>query len=321
VKHHFPTQLSGVFLLSVLITGVGLTLGGCQTRQQEVSGEQVAAPAPENHRDFQDADGLASYLHSPPAPLIGAHRGGPAQGFPENATQTFGHALTKGPVLLECDVRMTKDSVLVLMHDETLGRTTTGSGPVRGHALKEVRSVQLQTEGGSTTRFEVPTVQEALAWAEGRAILELDIKEEVPRSRVVEALRRSDGLDQALVITYTLSDARWYHERLPGLVLSVSAETREEAETLVQQIDPSRLLGWVGVGEMASGPAEVFSKNGVPVALGTFGDLDRQARQQGLSVYHRLFDQGVDIIATDETALASQAAATYNSYGSADAAD
>ena len=202
MKHHFPTQLSGVFLLSVLITGVGLTLSGCQTRQQEVSGEQVAAPAPENYRDFQDADGLASYLHSPPAPLIGAHRGGPAQGFPENATQTFGHALTKGPVLLECDVRMTKDSVLVLMHDETLGRTTTGSGPVRGHALKEVRSVQLQTEGGSTTRFEVPTVQEALAWAEGRAILELDIKEEVPRSRVVEALRRSDGLDQALVITY-----------------------------------------------------------------------------------------------------------------------
>lgn len=63
----------------------------------------------------------------------------------------------------------------------------------------------------------------------------------------------------------------------------------------------------------------MFLKNDVPVAMGTSGELNQQARQQGLVVYHRLFDRGIDIIATNETALASQAAATYDRYGSPEA--
>ena len=207
---------------------------------------------------------------------------------------------------------MTKDSVLVLMHDATLDRTTTGRDSVRAHTLEELRSLQLVTDSGTPTHFEIPTLPEALAWADGRTALQLDVKDNVPRSRVAASLRQHDALDQALVITYTLEDARWYHQRLPNLILSVSAETSEEANALVRAVDPSRLLGWVGIGAVADGPAEVFSKNEVPVSVGTFGETDQQARSQGLIVYHRLFDQGVDVISTDETALASQAAATYD---------
>lgn len=287
-------------------------LGGCRGGEPETAGTVVPEPAPENYRDFRHADSLAAYLRSAPDPLVSAHRGGPDAGFPENALQTFGHALTQGPVLLETDVRMTADSVLVLMHDETLARTTTGSDSVRARTLDELRSVRLVTDAETPTRFEVPTLSEALAWAEGRAILQLDVKDNVPRSRVATTLRRQDALDQALVITYSLDDARWYHRRLPSLVLSASAETREDATALVQAIDPTRLLGWVGVGEIATGPAEVFSNNEVPIALGTFGETDQQARTQGLIVYHRLFDRGIDVVSTDEVALASQAAATYD---------
>lgn len=304
------------WLLLCAIALGGMSLGGCQTASENTTGRSVAEPTPDHYRDFERADSLSAYLRSSPDPLVGAHRGGPDEGFPENAIQTFGRALTHGPVLLECDVQMTKDSVLVLMHDETLGRTTTGRGPVQSKTLEEIRSFQLVTKSGDATRFEVPTVAEALAWTEGRAILQLDVKEAVPRSLVVDALQQNEALDQALVITYSLADARWYHQRLPDLMLSVSAETREEANALVTQIDPSRLLGWVGVGEVPSGPSEVFSRRDVPVAVGTFGELDRQAQQQGLVVYHRLFDQGVDLVATNETALASQAADTYQRYGS-----
>ncbi|WP_103021172.1 glycerophosphodiester phosphodiesterase family protein [Salinibacter altiplanensis] len=307
---HFHRPCSPWILLCTCVFGT-LALTGCQGTQSETAGQAVAPPTAEHYRAFQRADRLAAYLRSSPNPLVSAHRGGPDAGFPENALQTFGHALTQGPVLLEIDVRMTKDSVLVLMHDDTLTRTTTGRGAVQAQTLKEIRSVQLVTNTGTPTRFEVPTLSEALAWAEGRAVLQLDIKEHVPRSRVAAALQRQDALDQALVITYTLEDAKWYHQRLPDLVLSASAETREDASALVQRIDPSRLLGWVGIGEVADGPAEVFSENGVPIAVGTFGETDRQARNQGLIVYHRLFNQGVDVVSTNEPALASQAAATY----------
>ena len=298
-------------LLSIFTLGT-LALGGCQNGQRDTAGQVVAEPDANHYRDFTHPDSLAAYLRSPSDPLVSAHRGGPGPGFPENALQTFSHALTQGPVFLETDVRMTKDSVLVLMHDDSLDRTTTGSGPLRARTLDELRSFQLVTDAGTPTRFEVPTLSEALAWAEGRAVLQLDVKEETPRSLVVAALHQHDALDQALVITYTMEDARWYHQRLPDLLLSASAETREEARGLVRQIDPSRLLGWVGTGNIAEGPAEVFSNHDVPIAAGTFGETDRQARNQGLIVYHRLFDRGVNVISTDETALASQAAATYD---------
>ncbi len=298
-------------LLCICLLGA-FALGGCQRSGQETAGQAVAKPAPENYRDFRHADSLAAHLRSSPDPLVSAHRGGPDTGFPENALPTFRHALTQGPVLLETDVRMTRDSVLVLMHDATLDRTTTGRDSVRSHTLEEIRSLQLVAGSGLPTRFEIPTLSEALAWADGRAVLQLDVKDNVPRSRVATSLRRHDALDQALVITYTLEDAQWYHQRLPNLLLSVSAETSEEATTLTRTVDPSRLLGWVGTGVVANGPAEVFSKNGIPVSVGTFGETDQQARNQGLIVYHRLFDQGVDVISTDETALASQAAATYD---------
>lgn len=208
---------------------------------------------------------------------------------------------------------MTKDSVLVLMHDETLERTTTGTDSVRTRTLPEIRALRLITESGDTTRHQVPTLAEALAWAEGRAVLQLDVKEDVSRTLVTDLLRRLDALDQALVITYELADARWYHERLPRLLLSVSTETREQAVAYVEQIEPSRLIAFAGVGEPSREVLDVLANHEVPVTVGTFGDLDRQARRRGLVVYRNLLQQGVDIIATDETALATQAADTYRS--------
>jgi len=202
--------------------------------------------------------------------------------------------------------------VLVLMHDETLDRTTTGSGPVQEQTLRELRALRLIAPAGDTTRYRVPTAAEALAWAEGRAVLQLDVKEDVPRPQVVDLLRRMEALDRALVITYTRADAQWYHRRLPDLVLSVSAETRAEARAYTRRIDTSRLLAFAGVGEPNPAVVRAFAERDVPVAVGTFGELDQAARRRGLVVYRDLFRQGVGIIATDQTALASQAAATYD---------
>lgn len=106
-------------------------------------------------------------------------------------------------------------------------------------------------------------------------------------------------------------DARWYHRRMPSLLLSVSAETRAEAAAHVEQIEPSRLVAFAGVGPPSQEVLRLFASRNVPVTVGTFGALDERARQQGLTVYRTLFEQGVGIVATDETALASQAAATY----------
>jgi len=314
-----PRLISLRLLLSILLVVTGAMLVGCGADQGQQAGKQVPPPTPANYRDFESADSLAAYLRSNALPLVGAHRGGPTSTFPENAIPTFSKALTEGPVLLEIDMRMTEDSVLVLMHDETLDRITTGTGEVRSKTLSELRGLQLVADSGHTTNYQIPTLAEALAWAEGRAVLQLDVKEAVPRGAVANALEKTDALDQAMVITHTLDDARWYHERLPELLLSVSTETREEAEAYVSEINPSRLVAFAGVGESSQDVVRFLSRSNVPVTVGTFGDLDQEARRRGVVVYRELFRDGVDIVSTDETALASQAAASYRPDTTAEA--
>jgi glycerophosphoryl diester phosphodiesterase len=182
---------------------------------------------------------------------------------------------------------------------------------LRAASLPELRGLRLVADTARTTPYPVPILAEALAWAEGRAVLQLDVKEDVPRKRVADLLRRMDALDQALVITDALAEARWYHRRLPALVLSVTADTPDAATAVLKAVDPSRLVAFVGVGPPSDAVLRVFRRAGVPVTVGTFGALDRQARQRGLVVYRDLFRQGVDVIATDETALGHQAADTY----------
>lgn len=77
-------------------------------------------------------------------PFVSAHRGGPAKGFPENCIPTFGHTLQHTFAMLEIDPRRTKDGAIVLLHDATLERTTTGVGRVTDFTLAELKKLHLK---------------------------------------------------------------------------------------------------------------------------------------------------------------------------------
>ena len=71
-----------------------------------------------------------------PRPLAFAHRGGSLL-WPENTMLAFRGAVEMGYRYLETDLHATRDGVLVLIHDDTLERTTDGSGPVWEHTLAD----------------------------------------------------------------------------------------------------------------------------------------------------------------------------------------
>jgi glycerophosphoryl diester phosphodiesterase len=99
-------------------------------------------------------------------PLLIAHRGGPKYA-PENTLAAFRNAIQAGVDMLECDVQRTRDGGLVVIHDETVDRTTNGKGRVEDLTLAEIQA--LDAGGGE----RVPTFQEyaALAGEFGVAIL------------------------------------------------------------------------------------------------------------------------------------------------------
>src|SRR6266508_5664464 len=76
------------------------------------------------------------------ASLFAAHRGGSLL-WPENSLLAFRHAAALGADYLELDVHLSKDAQVVVIHDPTLDRTTTGTGPVRERALAELKALRL----------------------------------------------------------------------------------------------------------------------------------------------------------------------------------
>jgi glycerophosphoryl diester phosphodiesterase len=83
------------------------------------------------------------------SPIIVAHRGLHQQ-FPENSVSAFRAARDAGVAWVECDVWPSADGTAVVLHDETLDRTTTGSGPVWRQSWSDLRSLRLRRVDGRT---------------------------------------------------------------------------------------------------------------------------------------------------------------------------
>ena len=142
-----------------------------------------------------------------------AHRGFSAQA-PENTLTAFRAAVEAGADRVEFDVLLTRDGQPVVIHDATLDRTTSGSGPVAGRTLEELRS--LDAGAWFSPRFageRVPTLEEALLLCRGRIALNVEIKGEAVEpgqepppggveARVVEALRASGLAAEAVVSSF-----------------------------------------------------------------------------------------------------------------------
>lgn len=106
--------------------------------------------------------------------LICAHRSF-HKTSPENSLQSLKDAINAQIDLVEIDIRTTKDSILVLMHDKTIDRTTTGKGLVKDYTFSELQQFNLKI-GDSITTHKIPLVREALKTLKGKLIPNLDLK-------------------------------------------------------------------------------------------------------------------------------------------------
>ena len=244
-------------------------------------------------------------------PMVSAHRGGPYPGFPENAIETFENVLKYTPAIIELDVAMTKDSVLVLMHDDELDRTTNGTGKVEDVSFEYIQTLFLEDEAGELTAFKVPTLKEALIWSKGKALLTVDIKRSVPFEKIIEEVRETDSQEHAALITYTFPAAKKLHSMAPELMLSVTIRNEEEIKRLeVTGIPWTRVIAFTGVAERPQEFNRALHQRGVFTILGVLGNLDQSAEKRGDQIYASFVQHGADILATDRPIEAAKAIKT-----------
>lgn len=105
--------------------------------------------------------------------MVASHRGD-WRNFPENSLEAIESAIKMGVDIVEIDLQRTKDGELILMHDATLDRTSTGTGMIADTTLAYIKTLKLRNGCNIRTKHNVPTLREALKLAKGRVMLNLD---------------------------------------------------------------------------------------------------------------------------------------------------
>ena len=146
-----------------------------------------------------------------PRPLLIGHRGYPAR-FPENTLASFQGAMQAGCDMIELDVTLTRDRKVVVIHDDTLDRTTNGKGAVFNHTLEEIQ--RLNAGGWFDPRFSterVPELGEVMKLTAGRCMLNIEIKEsayeasypaDAVEHQVVTLVKTSGAMDRVIISSF-----------------------------------------------------------------------------------------------------------------------
>ncbi len=235
-------------------------------------------------------------------PNISVHRGGKGLvNYPENCLETLQYINDSISAIYEIDVAQTKDGQLILMHDNSIDRTTIGTGLVKNLTYNQIQLLNLVDDHGNLTKFKVPLFSDVLKWCTtNNVILTVDVKRSVSFEAVIKAIRDAKAEDISIIITYDVEQAKLAYRLAPELLLSVSARNDEEFDRLLAaKIPTHNMLAFTGTRLSDVSLFERLHAKNIVCMLGTLGNLDQQAEARGDELYNKWKDLGVDVLATD----------------------
>lgn len=235
-------------------------------------------------------------------PIISGHRGSYITGYPENAIETFAYVLKHTPAFFEIDPRLTKDSVIVLLHDSTLDRTTTGKGRLADYTWEEVKQFRLKDRDGHVTPYRIPTLQEAITWARGKTVLNLD-KKDVPLQMTVDMIRKNKAAGFVMLTVHNAQQARFYYDADPQLMLSAFVKTEKAMKEYEGAGVPwSNMIAYIGSENKPANKKmfDLLHARGVFCMISAAPIYDKLATaQERAAAYRDIFEQGADILESD----------------------
>jgi len=176
-----------------------------------------------------------------PRTLVIAHRGASAQA-PENTLAAFEKGVELGADAVEIDVHLTRDDRVVVMHDGTLDRTTSGTGLIYQRTLREIKRLDAgRWFDRGFTGERVPTLEEALDLLRTRAVALIEVKPNGIARSVVDVVRQVKAVEHVVLQSFHPGTVRAIGEldpRIPTALLAVrpgGARPRRRGRSMVKR--------------------------------------------------------------------------------------
>lgn len=253
-------------------------------------------------------------------PLVIAHRGSEVLA-PENTVYAFDLAVEAGADVLEMDVRPSADGAIMVIHDETVDRTSNGEGAVRGMTRKELSKLdfawhfRLDGVAGFPLRDQgigIATLPEVLKRYPSQHF-SVDVKEDDPEfvGEVVKAVLKADARDRVVLASFHRRISHLLRDTVPPV--HTAADQREGIELLAASLIgipqrrgalPSAYMLPLAIGAIPLPVGRVIRTIHALGRRGYFWTIDDEATM------HRLLARGADGIITNRVDLLYAARAT-----------
>ena len=225
-----------------------------------------------------------------------AHRGF-SGAAPENTIAAVRAAIDLGADMVEIDVTLTADNHIVVIHDETLDRTTNGSGKVFDFTRAELQL--LDAGAWFAPRFageRIPSLDAVLDECEGRILLNVEIKSEAVERGIVKkvatSIQRQRMIDQVVVSSFSPTALDQMHKEAPEIRTAVLYNTKfhkgQDAVDIVDGLGASVFN--IKRQRLTKTMLRRCSEHGIPVGIYTVNKPGRM---------RRLIKKGIDAINTD----------------------
>jgi len=168
--------------------------------------------------------------------LVAAHRCA-HNGYPENSISALKHAIELGVDIAETDVKVTKDSVVVLMHDGKIDRTTNGKGNPENYTLAELKKFRLKMPDGTLTDETIPTFEEFLKVAKGKIMVDIDIKTSYLKP-VVDVVRKTGTQKQVFYFDDDYESLQKVRSLDPSSMFMPRAHSFHETDSALVRFKP-----------------------------------------------------------------------------------
>ncbi|MCE4562798.1 glycerophosphodiester phosphodiesterase family protein [Maribellus sp. CM-23] len=229
--------------------------------------------------------------------MVAAHRAG-HNGYVENSIPAIEHAINIGVDIIELDVKVTTDSVVILNHDRTIDRTTTGTGDPESYSWAELQKFRLKMPDGTVTDLQLATFEEALNRVKGKAMIDIDLKTSNLKP-VFDVLQKTGTLNQIIFFDSDFEILKEVQAHFPTANVMPRARSFGMADTALMIFDAP--VVHIDDSFYTNELTLLIKGKNARIWINALGDQDRLINAgESDQALANLLDKGANIIQTDE---------------------